>query len=684
MTVFGQLMLLFVFIAAGYSAFACALGWLCERRLLRRSGQISAIASVAALSALLVILIRAFAQNDFRFSYVAQYSSSTLPWHYAISALWVGQAGSLLLWSWMLGVAALLYRFLPRKRIDPSQDITFAILMTYLAFLVVIMVFGADPMEPSLSIPREGMGMSPSLQHPVMLIHPPVVFLGYALWAVPFALALSALVTGRIDRHWFEHARRWTLLAWTILGLGILLGAKWAYEELGWGGYWGWDPVENGSLMPWLTGTAMIHCGLAWHYRGLLKKTTLLLALITFALCNFAAFLTRSGIFGSLHEFSQSPIGWLFLFLMALLAVLAAVLVPPRRKLLIADSPISSLSSREACVVIAAIGWLGLALVVFFGTAAVPLSGIFLTQKITLGPAFYNRALIPVAIVLLLTTAAAPALGWGSAVKRGQRNVLWIALAGAVLAVLLGVAFGLRSLLALAITGLAAFAAAVYLATFILDVLSVNCSSRWIRIFNVLGAHRRRYGGFGVHIGFVAIAVGIAGSSLGTQKLETTMRRGQTISWAGRTIRFAELHQQEYPDKLTVEAQLEIGSPWRGPIAIRPAQNLYRLQNQWATKVAIDSSFSGDFYAILNSGRGEEQIDVTFVENPLMCWTWWGGALIGLGALVALWPARVKSTITASLSGDEKMEIHKPGAGVPPPRISKRRHDAAFNDSKQF
>ncbi len=212
------------------------------------------------------------------------------------------------------------------------------------------MVFAADPMEPSLSIPREGLGMSPLLQHPAMLAHPPVIFLGYAIWAVPFALALSALLTGRIDRRWFDQARRWALCAWTILGLGILLGAKWAYDELGWGGYWNWDPVENASLMPWLTGTALIHCGLAWHYRGLLKKAALLLAVVTFALCNFAAFLTRSGIFGSLHEFSQSPIGWLFLLLMGMIAIMAAVLIPLRRKSLAADNQISSIFSRESFV----------------------------------------------------------------------------------------------------------------------------------------------------------------------------------------------------------------------------------------------------------------------------------------------------------------------------------------------
>jgi cytochrome c-type biogenesis protein CcmF len=674
-------MLLFAFVAAGYSAFACALGWRYEHRLMQRSGYVSAFASVGALSVLILILIRALSLSDFSFAYVSQYSSRTLPWHYAISALWVGQAGSLLLWSWFLGVVALLYRFWPRKQNDHTQDVAFAVLLTYLVFLMVIMIFGADPMEASLSIAQEGAGMSPSLQHPAMLIHPPVVFLGYAIWAVPFALAISALLTGQINRHWFEQARRWTLCAWTVLGMGILLGAKWAYEELGWGGYWGWDPVENGSLMPWLTGAAMIHCGLAWHNRGLLKKTTLLLAIITFALCNFAAFLTRSGVFGSLHEFSQSPIGWLFLLLMGMLAVFAVVLIPLRRKSLAADNQISNLSSREACVVIAAIGWLGLTLVVFLGTLAAPLSGILLAQKLTVGPAFYNYALMPVGIVLLLTTAVAPALRWGSPARPAKQKALWIAVAVAVLVIILAMVLGMRRLLAVAVTGSATFALVNFLSALYIDSLSATTARHWKKIFTVLIAHRRRYAGFAIHLGFVAIAVGITGSSLGTQRWESTMQRGDTVSWAGRSIHFAALDQQRYPDKLAIEAQLEISSAWRRPILLRPAQYLYLLQNQWASKVAIDSSLSGDFYVILDSGRGEDQIHVTFVENPLMCWIWWGGTLIGLSTLVALWPVRFKNAFYVSSNRILRTEIHEPIVGAPPPHVYPLPQNTTIRDS---
>ena len=311
----------------------CFVGW--RRHIPCCSGPESAPALPAFLAMTLVsaILAAALLAKDFRFAYVAQYSSRSLAWYYALSAFWVGQAGSLLFWAWSVGVLAMIYRFWPRRTPSPLREPAFAILMAYQCFLVAIMVFGADPMQPSLTVPREGAGLSPLLQHPAMLLHPPVVFLGYAGCAIPFALAAAALLSGRLDAAWVREARPWAFFTWAVLGIGILVGAYWAYEELGWGGYWNWDPVENGSLIPWLAATAMIHAAMVYRQRGGLKRTTLLLAVATFAACNFAAFLTRSGIFSSLHAFSQSPIGWMFLLLIGALAAATAVLLAatPRR-----------------------------------------------------------------------------------------------------------------------------------------------------------------------------------------------------------------------------------------------------------------------------------------------------------------------------------------------------------------
>ncbi|MDP6718237.1 MAG: cytochrome c biogenesis protein CcsA, partial [Pirellulaceae bacterium] len=321
MRVVGELALLTAFVSSGFAASVFVVSAWRDNYLLRRAANIAAIGAFVSLSFVVVILAWALYYKDFTFDYVAQYSSKLLPWQYSLSALWVGQAGSLLLWSWFVAVLAVMLRWWRGRGVEPLRIPASGVLMGYVCFLAVIMVFAADPMAASVAAPREGIGLSPLLQHPAMLIHPPIVFLGYSLWTVPFAVTIAALLTNRLDLNWLHFARPWALLAWAVLGIGILLGAEWAYEELGWGGYWAWDPVENGSLLPWLTGTAFIHGLMAWQHRQMLKKTCVVLACVTFGLCNFATFLTRSGVFSSLHAFSQSPIGWLFLAMMFAVAL---------------------------------------------------------------------------------------------------------------------------------------------------------------------------------------------------------------------------------------------------------------------------------------------------------------------------------------------------------------------------
>jgi cytochrome c-type biogenesis protein CcmF len=397
MNVLGQLSLFVAFITSGYAAFVCAAGGQHRHRAIGRSGLAAGLLSIVAVTVVSLVLIHALLVRDFRFQYVAHYSNALLPWYYSLSAFWVGQAGSLLFWAWSLAVVALAYRFWPVREVSPLREPVFGLLMAYLCFLVAIMVFAADPMETSLMAPQHGSGLTPLLQHPAMLIHPPIVFLGYALWAVPFALAIVALASRRLDTHWIRAARPWALLAWIVLGIGILLGGLWAYEELGWGGYWGWDPVENGSLMPWLSGTALIHGLLGWQYRGVFKKTVVALTIVTFGLCNFATFLTRSGVFSSVHAFSESPIGWLFLLLMLVLAIGGIVLLVRRRSELRGERPLSTLMSRESVILISILALLLLVLVTLAGTISVPLSDLLLGRKITFGPAYYNNVLIPVA-----------------------------------------------------------------------------------------------------------------------------------------------------------------------------------------------------------------------------------------------------------------------------------------------
>jgi cytochrome c-type biogenesis protein CcmF len=493
-----------------------------------------------------------------------------------------------------------------------------------------------------------------------MLIHPPIVFLGYAGWAIPFALATAALLTGRLDSDWVKQARPWSLFAWAVLGCGVLLGADWAYEELGWGGYWSWDPVENGSLIPWIVGTVLIHALMAWQYRGVLKKTSLALAIATFALCNFATFLTRSGIFSSLHAFGQSPLGWMFLAWMAVLAAGGLVLLLVRRGQLRPQQPIRSFWTRESLLVLASLALLLLALVAIAGTAAIPLSTILLGRAILVGPAFYNGVLTPVGLLLLVTISLAPLLSWGRPPARQQKRAILLCLAGGAVAVAAAMTGGVRHPLGLAVAAAAVVTVLSLAATLVLDVgrignpssegadpldgLPIRPTGNPVSILSefrrALGRHRRQYAGFVIHLAFICLAIGVTGSSLGTQRHEASLAEGETIAWAGRQVHFVRWIERKLPDKIVVEAELEIGGPQARPFRLLPAQHFHTLQKTWTTEVAIHADWAGDFYTILHDNGGQGRASFTLLVNPLMRWMWLSGPVALLGALAALWPAR--------------------------------------------
>jgi cytochrome c-type biogenesis protein CcmF len=652
MLVFGQICLLCAFVASGFSTFASFVGCGDDRHALRKCALYSSVASLLFLTVVVLILALALLTRDFRFAYVAQYCSQFLPWYYGLSAIWVGQAGSLLLWAWFLGLLTMIFRFVTSKEADSLRQCAFGLLMANYCFLIATMVFAADPMAQSVVTPVEGAGLSPLLQHPAMLIHPPIVFLGYAAWAIPFAIATAALINGRPDARWLQQARPWALFAWAVLGAGILLGAEWAYEELGWGGYWGWDPVENGSLIPWLLGTAFMHTLMTWRCRGIMKKTTIALAIATFAMCNFATFLTRSGIFSSLHAFSQSPIGWLFLALMVVLALTGGFLIYLRRAELTADNQISSVFSREAMVAMSTVSLLILAIVTCLGTLSVALSDALVGRKITVGPPFYNYVLIPTGLLVLLAAALAPLLRWGSSPSAAERRTLFGSAAAGGLASLAAVAWGVKHFISIAVTGIVVFAVVAMIGSLLLDVLRRHPDNYWSTLLRCLRGKRSLYAGFLVHLGFFALAIGIAGSSLGARRHEVDIQQGQTVQWAGRSIRLVEVIERKLPDKLIAEALLEISDNGEEPYTLSPAQHLHQLQNEWTTEVAIHSDWGGDFYVILHGSTEEGRASLTLVENPMMRWLWLGGATMVFGVVITLLPRSKTAYQTYSQPGE--------------------------------
>ena len=638
MRLFGEICLLLAFVGSGFGACACLLGGR-PQRTLARCGAGSLIAAWLALTGTLITLAIALVGKDYRFEYVAHYTSQALAWPYALSALWVGQAGSLLLWTWLTGLVAIGFLFTTRS----TSRLRFpacGLLSANICFLIAIMVFAADPMKASLSPRTEGLGLSPLLQHPSMLIHPPVVFLSYALWAVPAAIGLSALFTRELTTHWTMIARPWALWAWLVLGAGLLLGADWAYQELGWGGYWGWDPVENGSLIPWLTGTAFIHAIMASRHRGVLKKTALSLAILTFGLCNFATFLTRSGIFSSVHAFSESPIGWMFLGLMAALLIAGAGLILGNRRALVPERTIASVASRESLVLASAFLLLMLTGIVIVGTLWIPLSQIIVGRTVQVGAPFYNNTLQPIAALLLAATAIVPLMQWGTAPSLEQRRALAISVGVALIGTVIAIALGIRHPLALVVTALAVLAVTAIAAGLLLEMRRFAPHRGLTALAIVFRKQRRQYAGYVVHLAFVCITIGVTGSSVGSQQRDVELNEGDVIEWAGRRIEYVRLVQREQPEQLIAEVELRVSRGQTTPVILKPARHLHLLQNQWTTEVAIQSDWSGDFYTILHAGLGDGRVVLSLIDNPMMRWIWLGGGLAAAGAAVAAWPAR--------------------------------------------
>ena len=637
---------------------------------------------LAALTITMGLLIWALVSRDFRFEYVAQYVSRLLPWRYSLSALWVGQAGSLLLWTWMTAVIAILLRLLPTADIQ-LRNTAFGLVMANVFFLVVVMVFAADPMAPSLIAANQGAGLSPLLQDPSMLIHPPIVFLAYSVWAVPCALALpphrtldttwtclaysvwavpcalalAALTIGPLDTTWTHMARPWALSAWTLLGVGLLLGAHWAYHELGWGGYWGWDPVENGSLLPWLTGTAhhSQHDGVA-STRGIKENRD-------FARdYHFRPVQFRHVSNAQRHLQQRSRVQ----------RITDRLDVPwpnVRAPGLWHDNVSSSaqharwstidthLARARTLIVVSIFLLLSLTVVVLVGTLIGPLSKMLIGRTIQVGPEFYNNVLPPIGLGLLAMTSIVPLLQWGAAPNSNARRLLMIGLLVSFVGVVAALAVGLRHPLALAVAALVTLAITVLVMAFFDDALRREGHIGWRNLLSVLRKGRHKYAAYCIHLGFVCVAMGVAGSSLGTQRQEVTLDEGAVIDWAGQRIRYVRLEQRQLPDKLVAEAVLELDRGRSTPIELRPARHLHLLQNEWTTEVAIYSTWWGDLYTVLDAGLGNGKIALTLVNNPMIRWIWAGGALTTLSAVVAIWPSRRSRQAAAITSHTSSAEV---------------------------
>ena len=609
---------------------------------------VSAERAVYAVFALLTLALlgleTALLTDRFDLAYVAQNSSREQPWGYKIPALWGGQAGSLLFWGWILSVFSALCVFQNRKRNRKLVPWVIVALMSNVIFFAALVTFVTNPFEPLDVAHRfsNGVGLNPLLQHPVMLIHPPILYVGFVGFAVPFAFAFAALVTGELGQTWFRTTRRWTLTAWFFLGCGIMLGGRWAYEVLGWGGYWAWDPVENASLMPWLVGTAYLHSVMIQEKRGMLKIWNLALIGLTYSLCLFGTFLTRSGVVQSVHSFTSAGwFGYVFLAYVSVVAVVFFSALAHRVPQLRSQSRLDSVLSREASFLLNNWAFLGLCFLVFFGTLYPVFSEAVQGERIQIGPPFFNRYAGPLALFILLLAGVGPLIAWRRATWVNLRkSFFWPALFAGIVVLGLGVA-GIRSFYPLGFGALCTFVAAA-----IFEEYARGIRARMRRgegpltaFWMLIRRNQRRYGGYVVHLSVVLMFIGFAGAAFNLEETRL-LRPGERWDVAGYTLEYRQARPVRHPHYAGAVARVAL---YRGeePIGIlAPEKRMYFQQEQPATIPAVASSLREDVYLIIAGLEPDQSASFKVYVNPLVNWIWIGGFVFVFGNTLILWPLR--------------------------------------------
>jgi cytochrome c-type biogenesis protein CcmF len=541
----GRALLLLALVVCAYGIGTSLYGVRAGRPQWSETGRRSMYALAAVLTLAFVVLEVAFLRSDFSFNTVADTSSRTTPTFYKAAAVWSSQEGSLLLWAWLLSLWASLALFLTRRRLREVSAYAAAILLGLGGFFVSLMVFYANPFATSSPAPPEGVGLDPLLRHPSMMIHPPMLYSGYTLCMVPLAFGMGALLARRVDAEWVRAIRRFALAAWLFLGIGILLGARWSYSELGWGGYWGWDAVENASLMPWLTGTAFLHSLMIQEKRGMLKVWNVSLVLATGTLAIMGTFLVRSGILNSIHAFGGATLGVPFVILIAALIAGSIYLVVSRREMLRSEHRLDSLLSREAIFMANNLVLVGLCFVIFWGTYFPLISEALTGQAASVGPPWFDRYTVPLTLMLVLLSGIGPVIAWRRATLANARRNFLVPAMAALLTLAALVSIGSPT-----VTHKPGAIAMFCCAAFVLGSVGQEC---WrgtrvrmamatelapVALAGLVRRNRRRYGGYIVHVGIAVLFVGVAASSSFQHASELGLSQGQSTRVGAYTIRY--------------------------------------------------------------------------------------------------------------------------------------------------
>ncbi|HZB05573.1 MAG TPA: heme lyase CcmF/NrfE family subunit [Thermoleophilaceae bacterium] len=670
-----------------------------------------AIYCVAALCVgAFAILEAAFLRSDFSYALVAEGSSTDTPTFYKVTAVWATQDGSLLLWATLLSLFASAVLFVTRRSLRDIAPYATAVLGTVAAFFLLLMVGWENPFDTLAVPPPEGAGLNPLLRHPAMMIHPPILYTGYVGFSVPFAFAIGALVARRTGADWIRATRRFALIAWMFLGTGIMLGALWSYTELGWGGYWAWDPVENASLMPWLVGTAFLHSIMVQEKRGMLKVWNVSLICATFTLALLGTFLVRSGILESIHAFGASTIGVQFLVFIGLVIALSAGLIISRLPLLRSEARLDSLLSREAFFLLNNLVLVGLCLVIMWGTFFPLISEAITGTEASVGPPWFNKIVTPLALVLVLLTGVGPVLAWRRVTPAALWRVLLVPVAAALLALvgLLALTDASDSPASLAMFCLVAFVITVvgqelWRGTRARRTMTGESLPRALR--RLTGRNRRRYGGYLVHAGIAVLFLGVAASSAFLDQRDVRISPGESFEVNGYEVTYREATAKLGGDSSGTGAPISFGAVLDvrkdgEHFVMRPLRNYYAsgdpslgtisrfFEGEATSEVDVRWGLTRDFWMAVRPDIGSldaqiREADEKFADSagdvqalivaalaeryrgnpppaafraiasPLVVWIWIGGAIAVLGALIAAWPSpearlrRVRSLYSA-------------------------------------
>jgi cytochrome c-type biogenesis protein CcmF len=652
-------------------------------------GRRAVYALAIVLTAAFAVLEAAFVRTDLSYKVVAGHSSATTPLFYRLAAPWSSQEGSLLLWVWLLSIWSSVALLATRRRLAAIAPYATAVLLGFAAFFAGLATFLANPFAVQAPAPAVGAGLEPLLRHPSMMIHPPMLYSGYTLFTIPFAFAIGALLTRRLDAEWIRSTRRFALLAWLCLGVGILLGARWSWTELGWGGYWAWDPVENAALMPWLTGTAFLHSAMIQEKRGMLRVWNVSLVLTTGILAILGTFLVRSGILQSIHAFGGSTLGVPFLAFIGALLTLSLGLVVTRLPDLRSRARLESLLSRESIFLLNNFALLAICFVIFWGTFFPLISEAASGEKASVGPPWFDRYTVPLAILLVLLSGLGPLMAWRRAsLANACRNVLGPAIIAALCAAGLVSTSGQKPL------ALALFTVAIFVAAVVAQEFARGAAARrraaavsWpFAVGGLVRRNRRRYGGYLVHLGVAVMLTGVAASSSFQHVRDVRLTPGGTTRVDGYAIQYVRPTSLVQPEKVSLGAVLDVSKNGRHVVTLRPTRSYYPMvdptlgpvgsyfNGNAETQVGLRAGLTRDIWAAINPDLSSFQPMITaadrrfihptprllgllisaiaaryqlapppalfrMIVSPLVEWIWVGGLIGGIGAVIAIWPA---------------------------------------------